>query len=145
MDNLKNKLKNNPNNSILWIELGDLLCDDNKLFKSLKCYKRANELSPCNILQKKICSIEDELNIDTDDEEVINDEIINSEDSTNESSNKFLNVMLQNSMIKDKLNNPEFQQKILNNKNNFGIIFEDDDIMSVMKEMLNVYNKEKLQ
>lgn len=138
MDLLKNEIKNNPNNSLLWKDLGDLLCDNNRLIKALKCYKRANELSPCDLLQKKILRLEEELDIDTEEEE----EMINTEEVLGISSGSFFNLVLENSVIKEKLNNPEFQQKILNNENNPSIMFEDNEIMTVMKEMMNVYKKE---
>lgn len=141
MDILKQKIKTNPNNPIFWKELGELLFNNNRLFKSLKCFRRANTLAPCNILQEKICLLEKELEIETDDE---NEDIV--EDSSNilgQSQNLFYNLIMKNSLIKDKLNNPEFQQKILNNSDNPSIIMEDDEILSVMKEMLTIYNKKK--
>jgi tetratricopeptide (TPR) repeat protein len=142
MEILKDKIKNNPNNPIIWKELGELLCDKNKPVKALRCYKRANELTPCNILQKKICLLEEELNIDTEDEEEFNKEIDKTENSLGISSEYFFNSILENNMIKDKLSDHDFQQKILNNGNNPNIIFEDNEIMSVMKEMMNVYKKD---
>lgn len=140
MDLLKNEIKNNPNNSLLWQDLGDLLCDDNRLIKALKCYKRANELTPCDSLQKKILRLEEELDIDTEDED--EEEMINTEEILGIHSESFFNLVLENSVIKEKLNNPEFQQKILNNESNPNIMFEDNEIMTVMKEMMNVYKKD---
>ena len=68
--------------------------------------------------------------------------MINTEEVLGISSGSFFNLVLENSVIKEKLNNPEFQQKILNNENNPSIMFEDNQIMTVMKEMMNVYKKE---
>ena len=83
--------------------------------------------------------MEEELDIDTEDEK---EEMINTEEILDISSGSFFNLVLENSVIKEKLNNPEFQQKILNNENNPSIMFEDNEIMTVMKEMMNVYKKE---
>ena len=90
-------------------------------------------------MQKKILRLEEELDIDTEDEE--EKEIINTEETLGISAGSFFNLVLENSFIKEKLNNPEFQQKILNNENNPSIMFEDNEIMTVMKKMMNVYKK----
>lgn len=142
MDKLKENIKNRPNDITLWCELGDLLIENNKQMKALKCYRRANELSPSNYVYEKIKKLEEELDIDTEDE----DEYIDEKNNTTESclgisSNKFFDLLLQNNFIKEKLSNPEFQNKILQNSENPSIIFEDNEILSVMKEMHNVYKK----
>ena len=55
------------------------------------------------------------------------------------SSKSFFDMVLKNNIIKDKLSNPEFQKKILDNSDNPGIMFEDNEILNVIKEMHSVY------
>lgn len=140
MEDLKNNIKSSPNDTNLWCELGELLIKKNKMYKALKCFYRANELSPSNLLCKKIKRLEEELEIDTEDEEEINDTIDNkSKDFLGISSKSFFDMVLKNDMIKNKLSNPEFQKKILDNSENPGIMFEDNEILDVIKEMHSVY------
>ncbi len=137
MDNIKKSIKKNPNWEKSWFKLGELLTDNLKYEKAMKAYQRALDLNPeCshnNMIMKRIKKLEE--NIDTESEE--EPKII-----LNSNTESLFNRMLKNEVIGKKMKDANFQQKILKNKSNPFIIFQDEEMMNVMKEMYKEYKKD---
>lgn len=102
-----NLIKKNPNYPKNWKDLSDIL-------------NKQNKKEQANIAFRKYLELLDEES--TDDEEEIR-------------RNKIMKKMDSNKLIQKKLLDPEFQKKLINNKNNPFSLLGDKDMMDIMKEM----------
>jgi tetratricopeptide (TPR) repeat protein len=120
LQNIKKSLQINRNCYFSWELLSDILL---KLDRKNEYHIAINQSNKLKLEQH-----------DTDTDEEDNNESDNKGKSFN--SNMFSKFM-NNDILKNKISDPEFQKKILKNKSNPYIIFQDPEIMSVMKEMSN--------
>ena len=140
MENIIKSIKINPNWNKSWFKLGELLTDNLKYEKAIKAYQRALELNPeCshnNIIIKRIKRLEENMeNTETESDE--EPKIV-----LNNDTKSLFDRMLKNKVIGEKMKDASFQQKILKNKSNPFIIFQDEEMMNVMKEMYKEYKKD---
>jgi tetratricopeptide (TPR) repeat protein len=145
LENIKKSIQINPNWEKSWFKLGELLTDNLKYEKAIESYKRAIELNPDNknnnIIIKRINRLEE--CIENTDSESSESECKPSYPNTQENTNQMFDHMLKNDVIKEKMLDPDFQKKILANKSNPFVIFQDTEIMGVMKEMYKEFRKNK--
>jgi tetratricopeptide (TPR) repeat protein len=141
---IKNSIKINPNWYKSWRMLGDILYNLKYYEEALIAYKRTGEISILDDdlkntilkVQNKISSLED--TEDTEDSEE-SDEENNSndmEDKYNQFKKSFCSDKIQDLLKDDNLKN-----KILSNKTNPMIIFQDKEIQNLMNEIYKEYKK----
>lgn len=140
-----NSIRCNPNWYKSWIKLGYILNDLCKYEKALLALNRGVELShmsdivksKINLINRKIDNLYDTDSESDNDNKNENNNII-------QFKNKKVNInkfykLFENEKIKKKLKDVNFYNKILNNKKNPFIIFQDKEIFNFMKEMYNQY------
>ena len=119
-----------------WGRLGAALYGTEKYDDALVAYNKANELEPNEIYQKMI----DEIKSRFSDmkSKIVNDtlpEDIKNSNMGNMFSSMF-DTVIENPKIMEKLVNPDFQSKVLSMQSNpFGAL-KDQEVMSIMIEMM---------
>ena len=146
LNDIKNALKYsikctklNPEWSKGWNRLGTSLMLNNKNDKALIAYKRALELESDNKHSKemilKLKKLQNINNIDTESDSEIEIDY-NTKQSNNFDMNKLFQNMLSNPKMFNKIQNPEFQKKILLNKNNPLGMMNDPEMIELMQEFM---------
>lgn len=141
-------IKIDPNNSKYWIILGELLDDIKKYEKSIIAYKRAVELNPNNIIDSIITRIQilEEINktdSEDSDDDFDNNEVYLNHIEKNTLEYKLFNNIKNNKHILEKLNNKHIQNKLLNKDKNPFELFNDNDILNLMKDLYKEFKKFK--
>lgn len=135
--------KVDPNFAKGWHRLGiSLLLLDEKE-KALIAYKKSYELDPTEDLNKKLMdNLIEELNSteeEDEEEEEVNSGIPNI-NFDKEKLGPFYDMLLNSEKIKEKLNDINFQQKLLSNRETPYVLFNDPDMMEIMEEFLKNMN-----
>lgn len=139
---IKNSIKINPNWYKSWRMLGEILFNLKNYEKALIAYKRTGEISILeDDLKKEILKVQNKISSqeDTEDtEESEEDENNNNdmEEKYNQFKKSFFSDKIQNLLKDDNLKN-----KILSNKTNPMIIFQDKQIKNLMNEIYKEYKK----
>tara|TARA_A100001015_G_scaffold268342_1_gene319111 strand:- start:31 stop:630 length:600 start_codon:yes stop_codon:yes gene_type:complete len=139
---IKNSIKINPNWYKSWRMLGEILFNLKNYEKALIAYKRTGEISILeDDLKKEILKVQNKISSqeDTEDtEDTEEDENNNNdmEEKYNQFKKSFFSDKIQNLLKDDNLKN-----KILSNKTNPMIIFQDKQIKNLMNEIYKEYKK----
>ena len=139
---IKNSIKINPNWYKSWRMLGEILFNLKNYEKALIAYKRTGEISILeDDLKKEILKVQNKISSqeDTEDtEDTEEDENNNNdmEEKYNQFKKSFFSDKIQNLLKDDNLKN-----KILSNKTNPMIIFQDKQIKNLINEIYKEYKK----
>jgi len=128
-----------------WSRLGSALLLSDKKEKALVAYKKSFELDPTNKYNKDMMEqLDCELN-DTEDEDDVNilpetslpnlPNMSNLPNLTPQMGNMF-DKMLNNPKIKEKMQDKDFQKKIMESQKNPFAMLGDPDMMELMREMM---------
>lgn len=150
-------IKANSNWNKSWIKLGEILTKNEKYEKAIDAYTRAMELNENNNSDSSSDSMQSDVDIPNRIKQLR--ELINNTDTESEEMNEECNMdynitdkkvpnidtsgmfgkMMNNQKIMEKMQNADFQKKIMANKTNPFIIFQDPELMDVMQEMYKEY------
>jgi len=133
---MSTKLK--PDWGKAWGRLGAALYGQDKLDEALVAYNKANELEPSNIYVEMIEEIKQNM-ISIKNNLFLNDPKAQNPSMENLFSTMFDSV-ISNPKIMEKLTNPEFQNKVLTMQSNPLQALKDQEVMTIMSEMMKKLN-----
>ena len=133
---MSTKLK--PDLGKAWGRLGAALYGQDKLDEALVAYNKANELEPSNIYVEMIKEIKQNM-INIKNNLFSNDQKVQNPSMENLFSTMFDSV-ISNPKIMEKLTNPEFQNKVLTMQSNPLQALKDQEVMTIMSEMMKNLN-----
>lgn len=162
LDNYKISITNSePEKSDTFRNMSRIYLRQNNLDESLSFIKKAinennNKLENWNLLVdilklqgkndevdvalKQISSLENSLTVDHDTETEDEDDELQFNNLNIPNKDEMFKKFMENDKLKNVINEPEFQKKILNAKSNPMDIFNDKSIMDVMSEMAKTFN-----
>jgi len=148
--NIKLGVKDNNEDSASWLLLANILELQDKSEEAAVAINQANSLQLDNSDTES--EPDEELKVGNTDQLNILPEVklpggVNlpegmsvPEGLTMPSQDEMMNTFMNNDMLKSKLNDENFQKKIMENKNNPFNILQDPEMMSVMSEMAKSFN-----
>nr|QFG74757.1 MAG: hypothetical protein [Megaviridae environmental sample] len=138
LSNIKISLKENSNEASSWNLLAEILFKLNRHDEANVALSQANNL--------KLNNSDTESDNDSDNEikqeDIKNDDNLSDEKIKNydlSDKNELFKKFMSNSVLSEKLQNENFQKKVLENKNNPFAIFQDPEMMDMMKEMATTF------
>ena len=133
---MSTKLK--PDWGKAWGRLGAALYGQNKLDEALVAYNKANELEPSDIYVEMIVEIKQNI-INIKNNLFSKESNLQNPSMENLFSTMFDSV-ISNPKIMEKLTNPEFQNKVLTMQSNPLQALKDQEVMTIMSEMMKKLN-----
>jgi len=119
-----------------WGRLGGALHGQCKYDDALVAYNKANELEPCEVYEKMIVEVKGKF---SEMKSKLINESLPAEMKDTQMGNLFTSMfdtVIENPKIMEKLTNPEFQSKVLSMQTNPVEALKDQEVMSVMMEMM---------
>jgi len=119
-----------------WGRLGGALHGQGKYDDALVAYNKANELEPSEVYEKMIIEIKKKF---SEMKTKLVNESLPAEMKDTQMGNLFTSMfdtVIENPKIMEKLTNPEFQSKVLSMQSNPVEALKDQEVMSIMMEMM---------
>lgn len=124
-----------------WFRLSSVLFKQGKIDEAKKAMTKTLEICDKeNISKKYILDLKENI-FNYNNYKIFDNEDLKMPNDFRDNFSPFMSSMLNNSKIKEKLNNPEFKDKMLKNRNNPMSMLGDPDMAEVMAEMMKNFNR----
>tara|TARA_B100001093_G_scaffold519434_1_gene608455 strand:+ start:878 stop:1474 length:597 start_codon:yes stop_codon:yes gene_type:complete len=124
-----------------WFRLSSVLFKQGKIDEAKKAMTKTLEICDReNISKKYILDLKENI-FNYNNYKIFDNEDLKMPKDFRDNFSPFMSSMLNNSKIKEKLNNPEFKDKMLKNRNNPMSMLGDPDMAEVMAEMMKNFNR----